>query len=63
MNFGMFIHVCMYVHVCVCVCVYVMYLYVCVYHTSVHHACFRSTSNTTENGLHHAYETKAKTAS
>ena len=59
-EFGM-----LYVCTCVCVCVYVMYMYmyVCVYHTSVRHTCFRSTSNTTENGLHHAYETKLKTAS
>ena len=33
MNFGMFVHICMYVHVCVCVCVMYMYvrtLYVCI---------------------------------
>ena len=55
-NTGMFVHVCVcvcYVHVHVCMCV----------STSLSHACFRSTSNTTENGLHHAYEAKAKTAS
>ena len=49
MNFTMF--VCMYVHV---------YMYVYVLHFCPSH--LRSTAGTTENGLHHAYETKEKIA-
>ena len=45
------------------ICMYMYVVYLCMYHTFVSHACFRSTSGTTENGLHHLYETKEKTAS
>ena len=62
MNFGTLVHVCMHVHVCVCVCVCYVHVCMCVSYFS-RHACLRSMCNTTENGLHHAYETKSKTAS
>ena len=49
-----YVHTYMYIHTYVHTVHTYMYMYVCT---------FRSTSGITENGLHHAYETKEKMSS